>query len=131
MMYVSISAPGSPQVRRAQDANDYAGKIVRLRDDGTIPPDNPFVGRAGYQPGIYTMGHRNGHGLAANPETGEMWETEQGPSGGEKSTSCVPVATTAGRSSVSDGTIGVRIFRDTRFAAVWRIRQWCGCLQSA
>jgi aldose sugar dehydrogenase len=84
MMYVSISAPGSPQVRRAQDPNDYAGKIVRLRDDGTVPPDNPFVGRAGYKPGIYTMGHRNGHGLAANPETGEMWETEQGPSGGDE-----------------------------------------------
>jgi glucose/arabinose dehydrogenase len=84
MLYMSISAPGSPQVRRARDPNDYAGKIVRLRDDGTIPPDNPFVGRAGYKPGIYTMGHRNGHGLAANPETGEMWETEQGPSGGDE-----------------------------------------------
>ena len=84
MMYVSISAPGSPQVRRSQDPNDYAGKIVRLRDDGTIPPDNPFVKRAGYKPGIYTMGHRNGHGLALNPETGEMWQTEQGPSGGDE-----------------------------------------------
>ena len=84
MMYVSISAPGSPQVRRAQDPNDYAGKIVRLRDDGTIPSDNPFVERVGYKPGIFTMGHRNGHGLAANPETGEMWETEQGPSGGDE-----------------------------------------------
>ena len=84
MLYMSISAPGSPQVRRAQDPNDYAGKIVRLRDDGTIPPENPFVGRAGYKPGIYTMGHRNGHGLAVNPETGEMWETEQGPSGGDE-----------------------------------------------
>ena len=84
MMYVSISAPGSPQVRRAQDPNDYAGKIVRLRDDGTIPVDNPFVKRAGYKPGIYTLGHRNGHGLAANPETGEMWQTEQGPSGGDE-----------------------------------------------
>ena len=45
---MSISAPGSPQVRRAQDPNDYAGKIVRLRDDGTIPSDNPFVERVGY-----------------------------------------------------------------------------------
>ncbi len=84
MMYVSISAPGSPQVRRSQDPNDYAGKIVRLRDDGTIPSDNPFVKRAGYKPGIYTMGHRNGHGIAMNPETGEMWQTEQGPSGGDE-----------------------------------------------
>jgi glucose/arabinose dehydrogenase len=81
---MSISAPGSPAVKRAQDPGDYAGKVVRLRDDGTIPPDNPFVTRAGYKPAIYTLGHRNGHGLALNPETGEIWESEQGPSGGDE-----------------------------------------------
>jgi glucose/arabinose dehydrogenase len=84
MIYMSISAPGSPDVQRSQDPNDYAGKTVRLRDDGTIPPDNPFAGRSGYKPAIYTMGHRNGHGLAVNPETGEIWESEQGPSGGDE-----------------------------------------------
>lgn len=84
MLYMSISAPGSPDVKRAQDPNDYAGKTVRLKDDGTIPQDNPFVGRAGYKPAIFTMGHRNGHGLAVNPETGELWETEQGPNGGDE-----------------------------------------------
>jgi aldose sugar dehydrogenase len=84
MIYMSISAPGSPDVERAQDPGDYAGKIVRLHDDGTIPRDNPFVGRAGYQPGIFTLGHRNGHGLAVNPETGEVWQSEQGPSGGDE-----------------------------------------------
>jgi glucose/arabinose dehydrogenase len=84
MLYMSISAPGSPTVQRAQDPNDYAGKTVRLRDDGSIPADNPFVDRAGFKPGIFTMGHRNGHGLAINPETGELWETEQGPSGGDE-----------------------------------------------
>ena len=84
MLYMSISAPGSPAVKRAQDPGDYAGKVVRLRDDGTIPPDNPFVARAGYRPAIYTMGHRNGHGLGVNPETGEIWESEQGPSGGDE-----------------------------------------------
>ena len=84
MLYMSISAPGSPKVRRAQDPNDYAGKVVRLRDDGSIPADDPFVRRAGYKPAIYTSGHRNGHGLAVNPETGEIWETEQGPSGGDE-----------------------------------------------
>ena len=84
MIYMSISAPGSPKVRRSQDPDDYAGKVVRLRDDGTIPDDNPFVRRAGYKPGIYTLGHRNGHGLAVNPETGEVWESEQGPSGGDE-----------------------------------------------
>ena len=84
MLYMSISAPGSPKVKRAQDPNDYAGKTVRLRDDGTVPEDDPFVSRAGYKPAIFTMGHRNGHGLAVNPETGELWETEQGPSGGDE-----------------------------------------------
>jgi aldose sugar dehydrogenase len=85
MIYMTISAPGSgPQIGRSQDPNDYAGKLVRLRDDGSIPRDNPFVGRAGYKPGIYTLGHRNGHALAINPETGEVWQTEQGPSGGDE-----------------------------------------------
>jgi glucose/arabinose dehydrogenase len=84
LLYMSISAPGSPHVNRAQDPGDYAGKTVRLHDDGTIPADDPFVGRRGYKPAIYTMGHRNGHGLAANPETGDIWETEQGPSGGDE-----------------------------------------------
>jgi glucose/arabinose dehydrogenase len=84
MIYMSISAPGSPKSMRAQDPNDYAGKIVRLRDDGSIPADNPFIGRAGYKPAIYTLGHRNGHGLAVHPETGQIWQTEQGPSGGDE-----------------------------------------------
>ncbi len=84
MIYMTVSAPGSPKVQRAQDPGDYAGKVVRLRDDGSVPPDDPFVSRAGYQPAIYTMGHRNGHALAVNPETGDVWSTEQGPSGGDE-----------------------------------------------
>jgi glucose/arabinose dehydrogenase len=85
MVYMSISGPGSgPDIQRAQDPGDYAGKIVRLREDGTIPSDNPFIGRDGFRPAIFTMGHRNGHGLAVNPETGDIWETEQGPSGGDE-----------------------------------------------
>jgi glucose/arabinose dehydrogenase len=83
-LYLTISAPGSPDVSRAQDPDDYAGKVVRLHDDGSIPSDNPFIGRRGYKPAIFTMGHRNGAGVAMNPETGELWETEQGPSGGDE-----------------------------------------------
>src|SRR3954469_12913641 len=79
MLYMTISAPGSPKVQRSQDPNDYAGKVVRLRDDGTVPDDDPFAHRAGYKPAIFTMGHRNGHALAVNPETGEIWASEQGP----------------------------------------------------
>jgi glucose/arabinose dehydrogenase len=85
MIYMSISGPGNgPQIGRAQDPNDYAGKVVRLRDDGSIPSDDPYVGRPGHKPAIFTMGHRNGGGLAVNPETGDVWETEQGPSGGDE-----------------------------------------------
>ena len=85
MLYLTISAPGTgPGVARSQDPADYAGKTVRLRDDGTIPADNPFVGKAGYKPAIYTLGHRNGHSMMPNPETGEMWATEQGPNGGDE-----------------------------------------------
>src|SRR5262245_54112948 len=85
MLYMSISASGTgPDVFRSADPNDYAGKTVRLRDDGTIPPDNPFANRPGYKPGIYTLGHRNGHSMALNPETGEFWVTEQGPNGGDE-----------------------------------------------
>ena len=63
--------------------NDY-GKILRLRDDGTIPDDNPFVDTPGARPEIYSYGHRNGYGFAVNPETGELWEIEIGPMGGDE-----------------------------------------------
>ena len=85
MLYMTVSAPGTgPTVVRSQDPSDYAGKVIRLRDDGTIPPDNPFVSRKGFKPAIYTLGHRNGHALVLNPETGELWMTEQGPNGGDE-----------------------------------------------
>jgi glucose/arabinose dehydrogenase len=69
---------------RAQDPNDIAGKILRLRDDGTVPPDNPFVGRPGYRPEIFTLGHRSNVGIAVHPETGVVWTTENGPNGGDE-----------------------------------------------
>jgi glucose/arabinose dehydrogenase len=69
---------------RAQDPNDHGGKVLRLRDDGTVPPDNPFVGKAGYQAAIYTLGHRSPQGLAMHPETGALWENEHGPLGGDE-----------------------------------------------
>jgi glucose/arabinose dehydrogenase len=85
MLYMTISAPGgTSDGMRAQDPNDYAGKVVRLRNDGTVPDDNPFVRRAGYNPTIFTLGHRNGHSLVVNPETGDLWATEQGPNGGDE-----------------------------------------------
>ena len=68
----------------AQDLGSHVGKVLRLRDDGTAPADNPFVGRADAQPEIYTYGHRNAQGLAWHPQTGELWATEVGPMGGDE-----------------------------------------------
>jgi glucose/arabinose dehydrogenase len=69
---------------RAQKNDEHAGKVLRLKDDGTVPADNPFVGKAGYKPEIYSSGHRSPQGLALNPETGAIWEDEHGPLGGDE-----------------------------------------------
>jgi glucose/arabinose dehydrogenase len=70
--------------RDPQDPNTQGGKVLRLRDDGGIPSDNPFVGKAGHKPEVYTLGHRSALGLAMHPGTGEMWENENGPNGGDE-----------------------------------------------
>lgn len=84
MVYMSVAVGDPPEAARAQDPNDLSGKILRLRDDGKVPPDNPFVKRAGYREEIYTMGHRMPLGLAINPITGDIWECENGPNGGDE-----------------------------------------------
>jgi aldose sugar dehydrogenase len=81
MIYVSNGASNSDA---SQDPNSHRGKIMRLRDDGTAPPDNPFAGRAGYKPEIYSMGHRNTLGLIVHPVTGALWNNENGPNGGDE-----------------------------------------------
>ncbi len=83
-IFMTIGVGDPPAASRAQDPNDLAGKVLRLKDDGTVPPDNPFVGRAGYRPEIYTMGHRNSLGLTIEPTTGAVWEVEAGPNGGDE-----------------------------------------------
>lgn len=84
MVYMTIGVGDPPAAAAAQDPSNLAGKVLRLRDDGTVPADNPFVGRAGYRPEIFTLGHRNALGLAVNPETGAVWECEDGPNGGDE-----------------------------------------------
>ena len=85
MLHMTVSAGGvGPTVVRSQDPQDYAGKTIRLHDDGRIPRDNPFVNDSRYLPAIYTLGHRNGHSMTLNPWTGELWATEQGPNGGDE-----------------------------------------------
>ena len=81
MIYMTIQGASG---NRAQDPNDIAGKILRLKDDGTVPDDNPFVGRAGYRPEVFTLGHRSNVGIEVNPETGAIWTTENGPNGGDE-----------------------------------------------
>ncbi len=82
LMYVSCG--DRFQMQQAQDLADLAGKIVRLKDDGSVPSDNPFVGRAGARPEIFTWGNRNPQGLALHPESGKVWEVEHGPKGGDE-----------------------------------------------
>jgi glucose/arabinose dehydrogenase len=68
----------------SQSLDNHGGKTLRLTDDGGVPPDNPFVARAGAKPEIFTYGNRNGYGLAFHPETGELWQIEIGPMGGDE-----------------------------------------------
>ena len=68
----------------AQDLSNHHGVMVRLHDDGSVPEDNPFVGRTGARPEIWSYGHRNPQGLAIHPETGAVWLTEHGPQGGDE-----------------------------------------------
>jgi glucose/arabinose dehydrogenase len=68
----------------AQNPANHIGKIVRIEADGRVPADNPFVGRAGVAPEVFSLGHRNIQGLAVHPATGELWQTEHGPQGGDE-----------------------------------------------
>jgi glucose/arabinose dehydrogenase len=81
---IYITTGGAGTVPDAQDGNNAYGKVLRLRDDGTVPPDNPFVGRAGYRPEIFSLGHRDHYGLTMHPTTGAVFEAELGPLGGDK-----------------------------------------------
>ena len=69
---------------RAQDPGDHAGSIIRLTEDGGVPPDNPFVSIGGARPEIFSLGNRNVQGAAMNPWTGELWAHEHGPQGGDE-----------------------------------------------
>jgi glucose/arabinose dehydrogenase len=70
--------------RQAQDLASGLGKIVRINPDGSTPKDNPFVGKAGAQPVIWSYGNRNVQAAALHPQTGELWEVEFGPQGGDE-----------------------------------------------
>lgn len=86
MLYMTVGGAinATTTGQSAQDPTSHVGKVLRLRDDGSVPPDNPFVGRAGYKPEIFSLGHRNQLGLAIHPETGALWASENGPQGGDE-----------------------------------------------
>jgi aldose sugar dehydrogenase len=78
-----ITTGDSTEWKLAQDNNSLAGKTLRLNDDGTVPHDNPFVGKAGYRPEIWSTGHRNAQGIAWQRGGNVMFQTEHGPTGYE------------------------------------------------
>jgi aldose sugar dehydrogenase len=88
LMYVTLGERQANNERvKAQDLSQGHGKIMRIRTDGTVPPDNPFAGLSGgpaVQEAIWSFGHRNPQGAALHPSTGQLWAVEHGPQGGDE-----------------------------------------------
>lgn len=81
-LYVSMGDRG--EMKQAQDPSNHVGTVARINDDGSVPTDNPFVGKKSHLPEIYTYGNRNVQGMALNPVTGVVWAHEHGPQGGDE-----------------------------------------------
>ena len=82
MLYLTVGDRG--ERRHSQDLGSHWGKVLRLRPDGSVPDDNPFLGDPRARPEIYSYGHRNPQGLARHPDTGALWLHEHGPKGGDE-----------------------------------------------
>jgi len=87
-LFLTIGDRG--EMERAQDPQDRAGTTLRLNDDGTVPQDNPFVGQPGVRDEIFTWGNRNAQGMVVHPETGDIWQNEHGPRGGDEINRILP-----------------------------------------
>ena len=87
-LYLSVGdrgeAPNLMAGHPAQSLTQHQGTVIRLRDDGRVPEDNPFIGETDAMPEVWSYGHRNPQGLAVHPQTGEVWENEHGPRGGDE-----------------------------------------------
>lgn len=84
-LYITLGDRQQDEPRElAQDLSAHLGKVIRINTDGTIPQDNPFIGRANARPEIWSYGHRNVQGADLHPETGELWTIEHGPRGGDE-----------------------------------------------
>jgi glucose/arabinose dehydrogenase len=88
-LFVALGERNSER-ERAQTLDSHIGKVVRIERDGGVPADNPFVGRAGAMPEIWSYGHRNIQGAALHPVTGELWTNEHGPKGGDEVNRTLP-----------------------------------------
>jgi aldose sugar dehydrogenase len=84
MLYMTTGSGGGANFAQGQEKNIHKGKVLRLKDDGTVPPDNPFVKQPEFKPEIYSWGHRNSLALIVHPVTGELWNSENGPNGGDE-----------------------------------------------
>lgn len=82
LLYITVG--GAARIPDAQATTTIFGKVLRLKDDGTVPSDNPFVGQAGSRPEIFTIGHRDHHGIAVHPTSSQIFHGELGPMGGDK-----------------------------------------------
>ncbi|MBM3342760.1 MAG: PQQ-dependent sugar dehydrogenase [Betaproteobacteria bacterium] len=82
MLFITLGDRG--EMERAQNPGDHNGSVIRLHDDGRVPKDNPFVGKAGYRPEKFTLGNRNMQGAALHPQSGLLWTHEHGPQGGDE-----------------------------------------------
>ena len=84
-LFITLGERSKEEFRgQAQDLGSHLGKIVRVNPDGSVPEDNPFANQEGALPEIWSYGHRNIQAAAMNPETGELWEIEHGPKGGDE-----------------------------------------------
>jgi len=79
-----VDNPSRPNADGAQHPGKLLGKVVRIQRDGSVPADNPFVGKPGVRPEVYSLGHRNPQGAARHPASGELWVVEHGPQGGDE-----------------------------------------------
>ncbi len=88
-LLITVTLPAGPGIRsedwmQPQQLDSLMGKVLRINTDGSIPKDNPFVGKAGARPEIYALGIRDDQGLAIHPKTGHLWTSEHGPRGGDE-----------------------------------------------
>lgn len=84
LLYFSVGDRGQHKDELPQLLDNHVGKIHRIKDDGSIPDDNPFVNKEGAIPSIYSYGHRNPQGLTTHPQTDDIWQHEHGPKGGDE-----------------------------------------------